>query len=69
MKIFNWINIRLVLMLGLLIFYFHLLQNEMKIEKLINRSRFIGDNTTFIKQETVNKLLIENKENVSAFKR
>jgi hypothetical protein len=45
MKIFNWINIRLVLMLGLLIFYFHLLQNEMKIEKLINRSRFIGDNT------------------------
>jgi cell division protein FtsQ len=61
MKLFNWTNTRLVLMIGILIFFFYLLRNEnRKLTKSV--VVFVGDNALC---ETVNKLLIENRDNAS----
>jgi cell division protein FtsQ len=70
MKVFNWTNIRLVFMLGLVVFLFSftLKRNEnRKLSKSV--VVFVGDNALFIKRETVNKLLIENKENASSIQK
>jgi cell division protein FtsQ len=70
MKIFNWTNIRLVLMLGLVIFLFSFTSKRNENRKLTKAEVvFIGDNALFIKRETVNKLLIENKENASSIQK
>jgi len=70
MKIFNWTNIRLVLMLGLVIFLFSFTSKRNENRKLTKALVvFIGDNALFIKRETVNKLLIENKENASSIQK
>ncbi|MGO4819295.1 cell division protein FtsQ/DivIB [Flavobacterium sp. W22_SRS_FP1] len=70
MKIFNWTNIRLVLMLGLVIFLFSFTSKRNENRKLTKAVVvFIGDNALFIKRETVNKLLIENKENASSIQK
>ncbi|NGY36158.1 cell division protein FtsQ [Flavobacterium sp. XN-5] len=67
MKIFNWTNIRLVLMLGVVIFLFSFSSNRNQNRKLTKSVVvFEGDNALFVKRETVNKLLIENKENASS---
>lgn len=65
MKIFSWINIRLVLMIGMVIFLYSFTshRNEMrKIKKTV--VVFEGKNTLFLKEEMVNKLLIEKNQDI-----
>ncbi|WP_369766178.1 cell division protein FtsQ/DivIB [Flavobacterium sp. WC2429] len=70
MRIFNWTNIRLFLMLGLVIFLFSFTSNRNEHRKLKKSVVvFVGDNALFVKRETVNKLLIENKENASSIEK
>jgi cell division protein FtsQ len=60
MKMFNWTNIRLALMVIAVIFLFSFTsyRNEhRKIKK--TEVVFVGENTAFVKAEMVNKLLIE----------
>ncbi len=65
MKFFNWNNIRLVLMFALVIFLFSFTSNRNSHRKLKKSEViFVGENNDFVKQETVNKLLIENKSDV-----
>jgi len=67
MKLFNWINIRLVLMFALVIFLFSFTSNRNANRKLTKSVVvFVGDNAPFVKQETVNKLLIENRKEVQS---
>ena len=70
MKIFNWTNIRLVLMFALVVFLFSFtsLRNEnRKLTKSV--VVFVDDLSPYIKQETVNKLLIENKKDASSIQK
>ncbi len=70
MKIFNWTNIRLVLMFALVVFLFSFtsLRNEnRKLTKSV--VIFVDDSSPYIKQETVNKLLIENKKDASSIQK
>ena len=70
MRLFNWTNIRLFLMLGLVIFLFSFTSNRNEHRKLKKSVVvFVGDNALFLKRETVNKLLIENKENASSIEK
>jgi cell division protein FtsQ len=70
MKLFNWTNIRLVLMFGLVIFLFSFTSNRNEKRKLKKSVVvFVGDNAPFVKQETVNKLLIENKKDASSIEK
>ncbi|WP_091432707.1 cell division protein FtsQ/DivIB [Flavobacterium degerlachei] len=70
MKRFNWTNIRLVLMLGVVVFLFSFTSKRNENRKLTKSMVvFVGDNALFIKRETVNKLLIENKENASSIQK
>jgi cell division protein FtsQ len=57
-------------MLGLVIFLFSFTSKRNENRKLTKAVVvFIGDNALFIKRETVNKLLIENKENASSIQK
>src|SRR3970282_1162753 len=70
MKKFNWTNMRLVLMLGIVIFLFSFTSKRNEARKLTKSVVvFVGDNALFIKRETVNKLLIENKDNASGIQK
>ncbi|UQD55050.1 cell division protein FtsQ/DivIB [Flavobacterium sp. K5-23] len=70
MKVFNWTNIRLLLMFGLVIFLFSFSSHRNGNRKLIKSTvLFVGNNTLFLKRETVNKLLIENKVNASSIQK
>ena len=70
MRLFNWTNIRLFLMMGLVIFLFSFTSNRNESRKLKKSTVvFVGDNALFIKRETVNKLLIENKDNASSIEK
>ncbi|MEY4432995.1 MAG: hypothetical protein RLZZ44_1128 [Bacteroidota bacterium] len=70
MKRFNWITIRLILMLGLVIFLFSFASNRNGNRKLTNsKVIFVGENQLFIEQKTVNKLLIENNGDASAIRK
>ena len=70
MKRFNWITIRLVLMFGLVIFLFSFTSNRNENRKLTKtKVVFVGENPSFLKQETVNKLLIENNDDASAIRK
>ncbi|MDI1316446.1 cell division protein FtsQ [Flavobacterium sp.] len=65
MKIVTWTNIRLVLMilLVILLYSFTSYKNEhRKIKK--TEVIFVGENTLFLKEETVNKLLIEKNKDI-----
>lgn len=67
MKLFNWTNVRLVTMIGVVIFLFSFTSSRNEKRKLTKSVVvFVGENTLFVKRETVNKLLIENKENASS---
>ncbi|WP_264565433.1 cell division protein FtsQ/DivIB [Flavobacterium sp. N3904] len=67
MKVFNWNNIRLLLMFVLVIFLFSFTSKRNSKRKLTKATVvFVGENTLFVKQEVVNKLLIENKSNASS---
>ncbi|GGA63970.1 cell division protein FtsQ [Flavobacterium palustre] len=60
-KIFNWTTIRLILMFGLVIFLFSFTSKRNEKRKLAKIDVvFVGENNLFVKEETVNKLLIEN---------
>lgn len=67
MKLFNWTNIRLILMFSLVIFLFSFTEKRNMDRKLTKSIVvFVGENAPFVDQQTVNKLLIENKENASS---
>lgn len=70
MKIFNWLNIRLVLMFALVIFLFSFTSKRNEHRKLSKSVViFLNDTVSFIKHETVNKLLIENKKDASSIQK
>jgi cell division protein FtsQ len=57
-------------MLGVVVFLFSFTSNRNENRKLTKSMVvFVGDNALFIKRETVNKLLIENKENASSIQK
>lgn len=67
MKLFNWTNIRLILMFSLVIFLYSFTSNRNNNRKLTKSTVvFVGDNAPFVDQETVNKLLIENNRDVKS---
>ena len=63
-KIFNWTNVRLILMFALVLFLFSFTSKRNEKRKLAKINVvFVGENNLFIKEEAVNKLLIENMNN------
>lgn len=70
MKLFNWTNIRLILMFALVVFLFSFTSKRNENRKLTKSEViFVGDNDPFVKQETVNKLLIENNKEASSIQK
>ncbi|RTY90462.1 cell division protein FtsQ [Flavobacterium sp. RSP46] len=70
MKVFNWTNIRLLLMVVVVIFLFSFTSDRNKNRKLTKSVVvFVGDNAPFVRQETVDKLLIENKKEASSIQK
>ena len=70
MKIFNWTNIKLVLILGVSLFLYSFAQHRNGDRKLKKSNVvFVGENALFLKSETVNKLLIENKRDASSIRK
>ena len=70
MRLFNWTNIRLILMFVLVVFLYSFTSNRNENRKLIKSTViFVGDIAPFVKQETVNKLLIENKKDASSIQK
>ncbi len=60
MRFFSWINIRLVLMIGMVIFLYSFTSHRNETRKIKKTVVvFEGKNTLFLKEEMVNKLLIE----------
>ena len=65
MKIFNWPLIRLVLMFALVVFLYSFASHRNEVRKLAKSEViFLDGDNLFMKNETVNKLLIENKRDV-----
>ncbi|HAH55255.1 MAG TPA: cell division protein FtsQ [Flavobacterium sp.] len=67
MKLFNWTNIRLILMFSLVIFLYSF-TSKRNINRKLTKSVvvFVGDDAPYIKPETVNKLLIENNKDAKS---
>ena len=69
-NLFNWTNIRLFLIFGILFSLFSFASHRNKSRKLKKSVIvFVGDNALFLKKETVNKLLIENNTNASSIEK
>ena len=69
-KIFNWSNIRLVVMFALLLFLYSFTSQRNDHRKLIKSEViFTDDSNPFIRQETVNKLLIENRKDAKGIQK
>ena len=69
-RIFNLTNLRLILMLGLVVFLFSFTSKRNEKRKLTKIAVvFVGENNLFIKEESVNKLLIENIGNPLAIEK
>ena len=67
MKLFKWTNVRLLLMFALVIFLFSFTSKRNSYRKLTKSMVvFVGDNAPFVDQETVNKLLIENRKDAQS---
>ena len=65
MKIITWINIRLLLMISLVIALYSFTSYRNSIRKIKKTEVvFEGENKLFLKEEMVNKLLIEKKQDV-----
>lgn len=65
MKKFNWINVKLIGMFALVIFLFSFTSKrneERKLKKTV--VEFVDENSPFITEQAVNKLLIENNSSV-----
>lgn len=62
MKRFNWPTIRLLLMLVLVIFLYSF-TGKRNLSRKVTKAEvvFVGENQLFVKQQAVNKLLIENR--------
>ncbi|MFV8368268.1 cell division protein FtsQ/DivIB [Flavobacterium sp. LB2R40] len=70
MKLFNWTNIRLLLMFVLVVFLFSFTTKRNENRKLTKSVViFVGDDAPFMRQETVNKLLIENNKEASSIEK
>ena len=70
MKFFNWINIRLVLMIALVVFLYSFTTNRNAHRKLTKSEViFLNGSNRFVEKETVNKLLIENKKDASSIEK
>lgn len=70
MKIFNWTTIRLLLMLALVVFLYSFARHRNEGRQLIKSEVvFVDGDNLFIKNETVNKLLIENKRDLKTIKK
>jgi cell division protein FtsQ len=70
MKIFNWTNIRLALMFAVVVFLYSFTSQRNEHRKL-KKSMVVFENETspFIRPETVNKLLIENKSDAASIQK
>jgi len=65
MTFFNWINIRLALMISVVIFLFSFTSHRNAMRKVSKiEVVFVGENSLFLKPETVNKLLIEKNQDL-----
>ena len=70
MSWFTWSNIRLILMFALVVFLFSFTSVRNKNRKLTKSMVVFVDNSSpYIKQETVNKLLIENKTDAQSIRK
>jgi len=70
MKFLKWNNIRLILMFALVVFLYSFTSNRNSHRKLKKSEViFVGDNNNFVKQESVNKLLIENSSDVKTIEK
>ena len=70
MTIFNWNNIRLALMFAAVVFLFSFSAKRNERRKLTKSVVvFVAESSPFIRPETVNKLLIENKTDATAFQK
>jgi cell division protein FtsQ len=70
MKHFNWTNSRLLLLFGVVIFLFSFASKRNENRKLIKSEViFVGENEPFLKQEIVNKLLIEKNQEASSLRK
>ena len=70
MKNINWQNIRLIAIFGIVIFLFSFSSKRNEIRKLTKSEViFVGENNLFVKQETVNKMLIDYKDSVINIKK
>ena len=70
MKIFNWTNIRLLLMFALVIFLFSFTtkrNEERKLRKSV--VFFLNNSSPFVEETMVNKLLIENKSQAQSIRK
>jgi cell division protein FtsQ len=69
-KRFNWENSRLLLIIAVVVFLYSFASNR-NMSRELKKSTvvFVGDNAPFMKQETVNKLLIENKRDASSIQK
>jgi cell division protein FtsQ len=66
-KYLNWSTLRLVLILGIVCFLYSFMTKRNEDRKLKEISvEFFGDEQLFMTHETVNKLLIENNEEVTS---
>jgi cell division protein FtsQ len=69
-KHFNWTNVRIVLLLGVMVFLYAFTSYRNGNRNLIKSEVFfIDENGAFIEHETVNKLLIENNTDVKSIKK
>jgi len=67
MKLFNWINVRLILMFTLVIFLFSFTSKRNSNRKITKSSViFVGESAPFVEEKTVNKLLIENNKDAQS---
>ncbi len=70
MKYFKWINVRIILMFGLILFLYSFTSNRNNSRKLVKTDIIFNDSQdVFIEAETVNKLLIENKSDVKGIRK
>jgi cell division protein FtsQ len=70
MRKFNWQNIRLVLMLFLVVFLYSFTQNRNENRKISKvQVEFQGDNKSFLTNEMVNNLLIQNLGGTSSIQK
>ncbi|MBK0370383.1 cell division protein FtsQ/DivIB [Flavobacterium agrisoli] len=70
MRKINWTTIRLLLMIGLVFFLYSFSSKRNESRKLAKSTVvFVGENSLLITPESVNKLLIENKRELSSIRK